>query len=291
MKTVGFIGAGVMGKSMIRNLMKAGFSVSVYTRTKNKADDIISEGAVWCGSVASCCADKDAVITIVGFPKDVEEVYFGNGGIIGNVKTGTYIIDMTTSDPGLAKCIYDAAKNRGVFALDAPVSGGDAGAKNGTLAIMAGGDKADFDTCLPLFNAMGKTIVYEGPAGSGQHTKMANQIAICGAVSGVCEALSYAKNAGLDVKTVWETISQGAAGSWQMSNMAPRMLGGDYSPGFYIKHFIKDIRIALNGADENGLDLGITKKVLSMYEVLEKDGAGDLGTQALIKYYGGIEKI
>jgi len=153
---------------------------------------------------------------------------------------------------------------------------------------MVGGDMPDYEACIPLFSAMGKTIVYEGTAGSGQHTKMANQIAICGAVSGVCEALCYAKSAGLDVRTVWETISQGAAGSWQMSNMAPRMLNGDFNPGFYIKHFIKDLRIALQCAGENGLDLGITKQVLSMYEDLEKDGAGDLGTQALIKHYGGV---
>jgi len=285
MKSVGFIGVGVMGKSMARNLMKAGYLVHIYTRTKSKADELISEGAVWCESVAACSHDRDAVITIIGYPRDVEEVYFGENGILSSAKKGAYLIDMTTSDPILAKRIYDAAKQKGLAALDAPVSGGDVGAKNGTLVIMAGGDKNVFEACLPLFEAMGKSIIYEGPAGCGQHTKMANQIAIAGALAGVCEALIYSQKAGLDLSTARDTFSQGAAGSWQMDNMAPRMINGDFSPRFFVKHFIKDLRIALDGAGETGVELDITEKVLSMFETLERGGAGDLGTQALIKYY------
>lgn len=287
MKSVGFIGVGVMGRSMVRNLMKAGFSVYIYTRTKSRAQDVIDDGAVWCDDVASCASGRDAVITIVGYPKDVEEVYFGEGGIIESAMQGAYLIDMTTSDPDISKRIHTAAKERGVFSLDAPVSGGDVGAKNGTLAIMVGGDRPAFDACLPLFEAMGKTIVYEGAAGAGQHTKMANQIALGGAISGVCEAIAYANAVGLDAETMLGTISQGAAGSWQMSNVAPRILSGNFDPGFFIKHYIKDLRIVMEQAMRAGIELGVAGTVLDMYEGLEKDGLGDLGTQALIKYYEG----
>ncbi|MCL1830530.1 MAG: NAD(P)-dependent oxidoreductase [Oscillospiraceae bacterium] len=284
MKDIGFIGVGVMGKSMVRNLMKAGYSLSIYTRTKSKVEDVISEGAFWCDSVGECAKDKDAVITIVGYPSDVKEVYLNQGGIIEAAREGCYIIDMTTSDPDIAKHIYAAAAEKNVHALDAPVSGGDVGAKNGTLAIMVGGDQAAFDACLPLFEAMGKNIVYEGEAGNGQHTKMANQIALGGAIAGVCEAMTYAKKVGLDVETMLNTISSGAAGSWQMSNMAPRILNGDFNPGFYLKHYVKDLRIALEQADASELELAVTKLVFDIYESLQ-DEYGDLGTQALIKNY------
>lgn len=286
MRTVGFIGVGVMGKSMVRNLMKAGFEVSVYTRTKSKVEDVIGEGAVWENSVAACAANKDAVITIVGYPKDVEEVYFGDAGIINASKKGAFLIDMTTSDPDIAKRIYAEAAEKGISTLDAPVSGGDVGAKNGTLAIMVGGDKEAFESCLPLFEAMGKTIVHGGPAGCGQHTKMANQIALGGCISGLCEAIAYAGKTGLDVKTMLDTISQGAAGSWQMINTAPRILSGDFNPGFFIKHYIKDLHIALAQASAEGLELSVTALVASMYEDLaDRKMLGDLGTQALIKRY------
>ena len=285
MKTIGFIGVGVMGKSMVRNLMKAGFSVSIYTRTKSKVEDIISEGAVWCEDISSCAKDKDAVITIVGYPSDVEEVYFKKDGIIDSAKKGCCLIDMTTSDPGLSKRIYSKASECGLHALDAPVSGGDVGAKNGTLSIMVGGDKEIFEKCLPVFSVMGKNINYEGEAGNGQHTKMANQIALAGAISGVCEAMTYAKNVGLDVQTMLDSISSGAAGSWQMSNMAPRILNGDFNPGFFLKHYIKDLRIALEQAENSDIELGVTKLVFDMYEQLENENLGDLGTQALIKFY------
>jgi len=282
---IAFIGIGVMGKSMALNLMKNGFEVSIYTRTKSKAEELIENGAIWCDSVKECVNNKDAVITIVGYPKDVEEVYFGEDGIIENAKLGAYLIDMTTTSPKLSKRIYEEAKKVGIYALDAPVSGGDLGAKNGTLSIMVGGDKEAFEKCNDIFKAMGTNIVYEGEAGSGQHTKAANQIALAGAISGVCEAISYGRSNGLDVQRMLDSISKGAAGSWQMTNMAPRILEGDFNPGFFIKHYIKDMNIAVEEASDSNLELGILNKVLSMYKELDNDGLGDLGTQALIKYY------
>lgn len=286
MKKIGFIGVGVMGSSMVRNLMKKGYTVSIYTRTKSKALEVIQEGAVWCDTIAECVQGAEAVITIVGYPKDVEEVYFGGGGILESAAPGTYLIDMTTTSPKLSKRIYDTALEKGLFALDAPVSGGDTGARNATLSIMVGGDREVYETCHPILEAMGNNIIYEGPAGFGQHTKMANQIAIAGAISGVCEALAYGQRFGLDLQTMLDSISAGAAGSWQMSNMAPRMLKDDYAAGFYIKHFIKDMTIAVEEAEGVNLNLGILKDVLKMYKDLaDNKNLGDLGTQALIKYY------
>lgn len=285
MKKIGFIGVGIMGKSMVCNLMKAGFEVFIYTRTKSKVEDVIAKGAVWCDSIKACAAERDAVITIVGYPKDVEQVYFGADGIIENAVPGTYLIDMTTTSPKLAVRIYEEAKKRGIFALDAPVTGGDTGARAGTLTILAGGDQSAFDSCLPLFEAMGKNITWEGKAGNGQHTKMCNQIAIAGTIAGVCEAMVYAKGAGLDPSLMLQSISTGAAGSAQMSNVAPRILEGDFAPGFFIKHFIKDMMLAAEEADDADIRLGTLNHVLSMYQQLEAEGMGDLGTQALIKYY------
>lgn len=285
MKKIGFIGVGVMGKSMVRNLVKNGFDVSIYTRTKSKVLDLIEEGITWCNDVKSCAKDKDVVITIVGYPKDVEEVYFREDGIIENAKEGTYLIDMTTTSPKLSIRIYDEAKKRNIFALDAPVSGGDVGAKNATLSVMVGGDRDAFGECLDVFKSLGTNIIYEGEAGSGQHTKMANQIALGGAIAGVCEAITYSKKVGLDVDKMLDSISKGAAGSWQMSNMAPRMLKGDFDPGFFIKHYIKDMKIADDEAKDVNLELDILEDVLKMYEKLQDEGIGDLGTQALIKYY------
>ena len=285
MKTIGFIGVGVMGKSMVRNLMKNGFEVSIYARTKAKVTDILAEGALWCDSIAQCAQGKDAVITIVGYPKDVEEVYFGRGGILENASAGCVLIDMTTTSPQLSVKIEQAAKEKGLKALDAPVSGGDVGAKNGTLSIMVGGEKETYTQCLPIFQAMGTNIIYEGKAGAGQHTKMANQIALGGAIAGVCEALTYAKKVGLDLQTMLDSISKGAAGSWQMSNMAPRMLKGDFDPGFFVKHYIKDMNIALEEAAHVDLTMPVLNEVHDMYQALDDQGMGDLGTQALIKYY------
>ncbi len=285
MKKIGFIGVGIMGKSMVRNLRKAGYEVAIYTRTKAKAEDVIAEGAVWCDTAAECAKGRDAVITIVGYPKDVEEVYFGDNGIIANADPGTYVIDMTTTSPRLAMRIWEEAEKAGLHAVDAPVTGGDTGAKAGTLTILAGGKKEDFDACVPVFEAMGKNINYEGKAGNGQHTKMCNQIAIAGALAGACEAMVYAKNTGLDVDTMLKSISTGAAGSAQMNNVASKAAKDDYAPGFFLKHFIKDMGIADEEALAADTRLGVLEDVLGMAKKLESEGMGDLGTQALIKYY------
>lgn len=285
MKKIGFIGVGIMGKSMVRNLRKAGYEVAIYTRTKAKAEDVIAEGAVWCDTAAECAKGRDVVITIVGYPKDVEEVYFGDNGIIANADPGTYVIDMTTTSPRVAVRIWEEAEKAGLHAVDAPVTGGDTGAKAGTLTILAGGKKEDFDACVPVFEAMGKNINYEGKAGNGQHTKMCNQIAIAGALAGACEAMVYAKNTGLNVDTMLKSISTGAAGSAQMNNVASKEAKDDYAPGFFLKHFIKDMGIADEEALAADTRLGVLEDVLGMAKKLESEGMGDLGTQALIKYY------
>jgi len=282
MKKIGFIGTGVMGTSMVKNLMKAGFEVSVYNRTKSKADDAVAAGAEWCDTIAACAAGKDAVITMVGFPKDVEEVYFAEGGVLASADKGTYLIDMTTTAPSLAERIYAEAVEKGLKAIDAPVSGGDRGAKEATLTIMVGGEEADYEACLPILKAMGTSIVLEGKAGCGQHTKMVNQIAIAGCMASLCEAIAYIRDKGLDPQKVFGCISKGAAGSKQIDLYADRMLSGDLAPGFYLKHFIKDMRIA---KDEYSGELAVLNKVLEMHEQLQEQGYGELGTQGFIKYY------
>ncbi|NMD38056.1 MAG: NAD(P)-dependent oxidoreductase [Christensenellaceae bacterium] len=283
MKTIGFIGIGVMGSAMVKNLLKAGFEVYVYTRTKSKADDVVAAGAKWCSSVDECAEGKDAVITIVGFPDDVNQVYFGDensNGIIKSADKGTYIIDMTTTKPSQAVQIYEAAQEYGLNALDAPVSGGDLGAINGTLTIMVGGKEEDFDACKEMFKAMGTSVIYQGKAGSGQHTKAANQIAIAGALAGTCEAIAYLEAYGLNPGTALESIKNGSASSWQMVNNGAKILDDNMSPGFYVKHFIKDLKIASNHAADLNLDLPMLNTVLKMY--LELEGVENLGTQALI---------
>lgn len=281
MKKIAFIGVGVMGKSMVRNLMAKGFEVSIYARTKSKVQDVIDEGAVFYDTIESCVKNQDVVITIVGYPKDVEEVYFSLNGILASVSDGTTLIDMTTTSPELSIKIYNEAKAKGLKALDAPVSGGDVGAKNGTLSIMVGGDKEVFEECKPVFEAMGTTIIYEGKAGAGQHTKMANQIAIAGIMAGISEAIAYAKAKDLDIPTMLASISNGAAQSWHMTNNAPKMFKREFEPGFYIKHMVKDLKIAATEVP----NLEVLEDVLKMYETLEKNGDGDLGTQAICKYY------
>lgn len=285
MKKIGFVGVGVMGRGMVRNLRKAGFDVTLYTRTKAKIEDLLAEGFAWADSPAACAAGAEAVITIVGFPSDVEEVYFGEQGILDAMAPGGYVIDMTTTSPKLSVRIARAAAQKGLHALDAPVSGGDTGARNGTLAIMVGGEQADFDACLPLFRAMGQNIRLAGGPGAGQHTKMANQIAVAANVAGVAEAIAYGRANGLDVGTMLDTIATGAAGSWQMSNNGPKMIAGDYAPGFFIKHFVKDLNIVEEGAADAGLSLPVTGDVLAMYKALAEKGLADEGTQALIEYF------
>ena len=282
---IGFIGVGVMGNGMVKNLLRHGYEVSAYTRTRAKALEALDAGAEWRESAADCVRDADAVITMVGFPPDVEEVYFGEKGVLANACPGTLVIDMTTTSPRLAQRIYTEAADRGLSALDAPVSGGDTGARAGTLAIMVGGDREAFDRAVPIFEAMGKSIRYMGAAGSGQHTKMANQIAIAGTLAGVCEAIAYARAAGLDVDEVISTISGGAASSWQLANNGPKSAHGDFAPGFFIKHFIKDMTLADGEARARDLPMPVLEKVLAMFRALEAQGYGDEGTQALIRAY------
>lgn len=285
MNKVGFIGVGLMGKSMVRNLMKAGFEVHIYARHPEKVRDVMDEGARFHETIAGCVADCQAVITIVGFPQDVEEVYFQPGNILDSATPSTYLIDMTTTSPTLAERLYAEGTARGCHVLDAPVTGGDIGAKNGTLSILVGGEQADYETCLPLFRAMGTNLNYQGKAGCGQHAKMANQIMIAGTLSGVCEALTYARAKGLDLETVLRSVSTGAAGSAQLDAFGPKILAGDYSPGFFLKHFVKDMKLAEAEAENSGLHLEILSKVLENYQALEDAGFGDLGTHALMKHY------
>ena len=281
---IGFIGTGVMGSSMARNLMRAGYPVSVYTRTKKKAQALLDAGACWASSPAELSKEADVVISIVGYPKDVEEIYLGAAGVL-SVKKGGAVIDMTTSSPILAKKIFAAAKEKGVDALDAPVSGGDIGARDASLAIMVGGEKEAFERYRDIFAAMGKNVRYFGAAGSGQFVKMSNQIAIASNMLGVAEAMAYAKKSGLDAEAVQQTIAAGAAGSWSLTNLAPKMLAGDWSPGFFIKHFLKDMRIAIESAEEMGLDLPGLKLSKKLYDELSVRGMDDCGTQAIFRWY------
>ncbi|CEE01239.1 MULTISPECIES: NAD(P)-dependent oxidoreductase [Bacillaceae] len=282
---VGFIGLGVMGKSMAGHILNGGYPLYVYTRTKEKAAELLDKGAIWAATPKEIAHQAKYVFTIIGTPNDVEEVYLGENGLITNGKENTYFIDMTTSSPTLAQRLYEEGKKKGIHVLDAPVSGGDIGAKEARLAIMVGGDQKDFDAVLPLFQLMGKNIAYFGKGGSGQHTKMANQIAIAPTMIGVCESLIYAKKAGLNVQKVVDLISTGAAASFSLSSYAPRILKEDYSPGFFIKHFIKDMTIALNEAEKMNLDLPGLTLAKQMYEKLAKMGEENSGTQALYKYW------
>ena len=268
MKKIGFIGIGIMGRGMAANLVKAGFELTVYTRRKEKIEDFLRQtGVQWAESPAKCAMGQEAVITMVGYPKDVEDVYFGENGILSGAEQGAFLIDMTTTDPRLSLRIAEAGREKNLHVLDAPVSGGDTGAREGTLSIMVGGNETDFAASLPLFRAMGKTIVYEGGHGAGQHTKMANQIAIAGALAGVCEAVAYGERVGLDTAKMLESIENGAAGSFQMRANGPKMINGDDAPGFFLKHFVKDMRIAL---EQSADPLPILEQVLKMNEALEK---------------------
>lgn len=282
---IGFVGTGVMGKSMAGHLLRAGYQVLVFNRTKARAEELIQMGAVWQDTVAELATRSNVIITMVGYPKDVEEVYLGKDGIISHAKSGNYLVDMTTSAPALAKKIYDEALAKGMYALDAPVSGGDVGAKEARLAIMVGGDVDVFEALVPIFNFMGKNVVLQGKAGAGQHTKMCNQIAIASTMIGVCEAMAYAKTAGLNPETVLKSIESGAAGSFSLTNLAPRMLANNFAPGFYVKHFIKDMTIALDSAQAMGLLTPGLELAKSLYDKLAEQGEENSGSQALIKLY------
>lgn len=285
MQSIGWIGVGIMGGPMVRNLLKAGFEVHITARNRAKVEEVIQAGAVFHDTIAGCVQGCQAVVTMVGYPQDVEEVYFAPGNILDQAAPGTYLIDMTTTSPTLAQRIYQEGAARGLRVLDAPVTGGDSGARAGTLSILVGGDQADFDACLPIFQAMGTNITYFGPAGCGQHAKMANQIMIAGALSGVCEALAYAKAEGLDWNTLLGAVATGAAGSKQLDFQGRKILAGDFTPGFFMKHFVKDMRLAEAEAENAGLDLNVLQQALSNCQSLIDRGCGDLGTQALIKFY------
>lgn len=284
-ETIGFIGTGVMGSSMAGHLLAAGWPVHVYNRTRSRAEAVLEKGAVWFDRPAELVGTVDLCITMVGFPNDVEALYFGEQGLIRNARKRAFLVDMTTSSPLLARRIGEAARDNGLHALDAPVSGGDLGAREARLSIIVGGENAAFEACLPVFEKMGKNIVLQGGWGSGQHTKMANQIAIASTMMGVCEAITYARQAGLDPHQVLRSIESGAAGSWSLSNLMPRALKGDYAPGFFVKHFIKDMQIALDSAAEMKVDLPGLALARKLYQLLADSGGEDDGTQALLRLY------
>jgi 3-hydroxyisobutyrate dehydrogenase len=283
--SIAFIGTGVMGRSMAGHLQKAGHTLHVFNRTKDKAQALIDAGAHWHDSAGGAAAAADVVITIVGFPADVEQTYLAPDGVVARARPGALLIDMTTSSPLLAQRIAAAAAQRGLSALDAPVSGGDLGAREARLVIMVGGDEAAFARAKPLFELMGKNIARHGPAGAGQHCKLANQISVAVGMLAWCEGLAYAKKAGLDPAAVHASISGGAAGSWAMTNLAPRALADNYAPGFYVKHILKDLRLALECAAELKLDLPGLACARKMYDLVAARGWEDCGTQALYRLY------
>ena len=285
-ENIGFIGTGIMGAAMAGHLLAAGFKVSVYNRTKSKAEGLIAQGAKWCESPGACACGQDVGITIVGYPKDVEEVYLGADGVLANAKAGAYVVDMTTSSPILAEKIYVAAREKGIHAVDAPVTGGDTGAKNASLSILVGGDESSFQALKPVFAVLGKNLVYMGSAGAGQKAKACNQIAIAGALAGACEAYAYAKASGIDLEKTYQAISAGAAGSFQMSNVVRRGLNGDFEPGFMLKHFGKDLAIGTETSAAYGAALPVLAQVLGEVRQMERLGEGDKGTQSLLHYYG-----
>jgi 3-hydroxyisobutyrate dehydrogenase len=280
---VGWIGTGVMGASMCGHLLAAGHPVRVTTRTRAKADVLVDAGATWADSPAEVAADSDVVFVMVGYPAEVEEVVFGNSGVLASLAPGGVLVDMTTSRPALAVDIARLAAERGVAALDAPVSGGDVGARNGTLSIMVGGDADAFTRVRPLLEHLGGTIVHQGSAGSGQHTKLTNQVVVAGNLIAVCEALLYATRAGLDVESVLASISGGAASSWALTNLAPRIVAGDFAPGFFVDHFVKDMAIVLDEAARLQLALPGLALVHQLGVALQAQGHGRDGTQSLIR--------
>ena len=293
---IGWIGTGIMGFSMSKHLMDAGNKAIVFNRTQSKAQGLVELGAELAKTPAQVASSCDVLFTMVGYPSDVEQVYFGKDGVFEGLEeakekgkdahAARILVDMTTTKPSLAVRIYEKAKELGCESLDAPVSGGDSGARNATLSIMVGGDASTLEKVKPLFDAMGKSVLLEGPAGAGQHTKMANQIQIAGTMVGMCEALAYSKAAGLDLEKMVATIAKGAAGCHSLDNLAPRVIRGDYEPGFIVEHFIKDMKIALEESRRMGLELKGLGLVESMYEELRDKGYGKAGTQALVKVIG-----
>jgi 3-hydroxyisobutyrate dehydrogenase len=288
---IGWIGTGVMGSSMCGHLLRAGFSTTVYNRTSAKAQSLVDAGATLVGSPAEVAAAAEVIFTIVGYPRDVREVILGEAGVLTTARPGSIVVDMTTTEPSLAQEIFRSAAARGVHAVDAPVSGGDIGAREARLSIMIGGEREIVDRLAPLWQAMGKTIVYQGPAGSGQHTKMVNQILIASGMIGICEALLYGYRAGLDLETVLRSVSSGAAGSWSLSNLGPRIMGGDFAPGFFVEHFIKDMGIALAEAERMQLALPGLALAKQLYVALAAQGHARSGTQALLLALAHLSQV
>lgn len=288
---IGWIGTGVMGQSMCGHLVKAGYPASVFNRTRSKTDSLAAQGAVVCDTPADVARNSDIIFTIVGFPQDVHSVYFGANGILGAAAPESIVVDMTTSEPSLAERIYAAAREKDIAALDAPVSGGDIGARNASLAIMVGGDSPTFDKVVPLFECMGKNIQLMGKAGAGQHTKMSNQILIAGTMIGTVESLLYAYKAGLDMDEVIDVIGSGAAGSWSINNLGRRIAKHDFDPGFFIKHFVKDMGIALAEARAMNLSLPGLAMAQQFYIAAQAQGLEDMGTQGLYKVFAYMNGI
>ncbi len=279
---IGWIGLGVMGASMAGNLLDAGYHLTVFTRTRASADGALAKGAAWADTPREVAAASDVTFSIVGYPRDVRDVILGDDGALEGASAGSVLVDMTTSEPALAVEIAAAAAQRDVAAIDAPVSGGDVGAREGRLSIMVGGDAATVEALRPLWEVLGSTTVLQGGPGAGQHTKMVNQTLVAGGITSVCEALLYAYQAGLDPSTVLESVASGAAGSWGLSNLGPRIIDGNFGPGFYIEHFVKDMGIALAEAERMGLHLPGLELAHRLYSAMQADGRGRLGTQGLI---------
>ena len=278
---LGWIGTGVMGHSMCSHLIAKGFAITVYNRSRAKAQPLLDKGAAWGNSPQQVAQSSDVVFAIVGFPRDVRKVFLGGDGALAGSKPGNVLVDMTTSEPSLAVEIYSAAKAKGVHAVDAPVSGGDIGAREARLSIMIGGDKEVVEALQPCWEAMGKTIIHQGAAGAGQHTKMVNQTLIASGMIGVCEALLYAYKAGLDLPTVLQSVAPGAAGSWSLSNLGPRIIATNFDPGFFVEHFIKDMGIALEEAKRMGITLPGLALAHQLYIAVKAQGHGRDGTHAL----------
>jgi 3-hydroxyisobutyrate dehydrogenase len=279
---IGWIGTGVMGRSMCQHLLAKGYSAAVYTRSRDKAKPLLDAGAAWADTPRAVAERSDVIFAIVGFPADVREVFLGSQGALAGSKAGNILVDMTTSEPSLAREIYEAAKPKGVGSVDAPVSGGDVGAREARLSIMVGGDAEVVEAVRPLLECMGKTIVHQGPAGAGQHTKMVNQILIATGMIGVCEALLYGYKAGLDLKTVLQSVGGGAAASWSLNNLGPRIMDRNFEPGFFVEHFIKDMGIALEEAKRMNLALPGLALANQLYLAVQAQGYGRKGTQALM---------
>jgi 3-hydroxyisobutyrate dehydrogenase len=280
-----------MGISICGHLIDAGYQTTVYSRTRSRSQPLLDKGASWAQTPAEVAANSDVTFTMVGYPADLREVVLGEQGVLASARPGSVVVDMTTSEPSLAQEIFTAAAEKGVASVDAPVSGGDIGARNATLSIMVGGETATVEALRPLFELLGKTIIHQGPAGAGQHTKMVNQTLIASGMVGVCEALLYAYRAGLDLETVLESVSGGAAGSWSLSNLAPRMLKGDYAPGFMVEHFIKDMEITLAEARRMNLALPGLALAHELYLALRAQGGGRDGTQALIRALARVSAV